>query len=106
MSDRESLPFHSDGCDALGLLCLRAARSGAQNALVSSAAVHNAVMERRPDLVERLYRTISSISGRSRPPVTSRTRRSRSRPGAGAGSACATTAAISNPRSASRTFPS
>lgn len=54
---RERLPFHSDGSDVLGLLCLRAARSGARNALVSSAAVHNAVLERRPDLVERLYRT-------------------------------------------------
>lgn len=54
---RESLPFHSDGSDVLGLLCLRAARSGGRSALVSSAAVHNAVLERRPDLVERLYRT-------------------------------------------------
>lgn len=54
---RANLPFHTDGSDVLGLLCLRAARSGARNAVVSSAAVHNAVLARRPDLVERLYRT-------------------------------------------------
>ncbi|WP_157987233.1 TauD/TfdA family dioxygenase [Streptomyces atratus] len=54
---RARLPFHTDGSDALGLLCLRAARSGARTAVVSSAAVYNAVLARRPDLVERLYRT-------------------------------------------------
>lgn len=54
---REPLPFHTDGSDVLGLLCLRAARSGARISLVSSAAVYNAVLARRPDLIERLYRT-------------------------------------------------
>ncbi|WP_406383826.1 TauD/TfdA family dioxygenase [Streptomyces sp. NBC_01618] len=54
---RARLPFHTDGSDVLGLLCLRAARSGARTAVVSSAAVHNAVLARRPDLVDRLYRT-------------------------------------------------
>ncbi|MGW5202618.1 TauD/TfdA family dioxygenase [Streptomyces spiralis] len=53
---RETLPFHTDGSDVLGLLCLRAARRGARISLVSSAAVHNALLARRPDLVERLYR--------------------------------------------------
>ncbi|MFF3935813.1 TauD/TfdA family dioxygenase [Streptomyces phaeofaciens] len=54
---RAELPFHTDGSDVLGLLCLRAARAGARTSLVSSAAVYNAVLARRPDLVERLYRT-------------------------------------------------
>ncbi|MEV6748010.1 TauD/TfdA family dioxygenase [Streptomyces sp. NPDC051080] len=54
---RARLPFHTDGSDVLGLLCLRAARTGARTAVVSSAAVYNAVLARRPDLVERLYRT-------------------------------------------------
>ncbi|MFF8913308.1 TauD/TfdA family dioxygenase [Streptomyces sp. NPDC015032] len=54
---RARLPFHTDGSDVLGLLCLRAARTGARTALVSSAAVYNAVLKRRPKLVERLYRT-------------------------------------------------
>ncbi|MER6975621.1 TauD/TfdA family dioxygenase [Streptomyces carpinensis] len=54
---RERLPFHTDGSDALGLLCLRTARRGARTSVVSSAAVYNAVLARRPDLVERLYRS-------------------------------------------------
>ncbi|OIJ88351.1 TauD/TfdA family dioxygenase [Streptomyces colonosanans] len=54
---RAGLPFHTDGSDVLGLLCLRAARSGARITVVSSAAVYNDVLARRPDLVERLYRT-------------------------------------------------
>ncbi|MFF9510078.1 TauD/TfdA family dioxygenase [Streptomyces sp. NPDC014724] len=53
---RARLPFHTDGSDALGLLCLQAARSGARTSVVSSAAVCNAVLARRPDLLERLYR--------------------------------------------------
>ncbi|WP_328376892.1 TauD/TfdA family dioxygenase [Streptomyces sp. NBC_01020] len=53
---RGRLPFHTDTADVLALLCLRPARSGAQLSLVSSAAVHNRVLARRPDLVERLYR--------------------------------------------------
>ncbi|MEE1773143.1 TauD/TfdA family dioxygenase [Streptomyces sp. JV185] len=56
---RARLPFHTDASDVLGLLCLRAARTGARTAVVSSAALHNAVLARRPDLVERLYRTYS-----------------------------------------------
>ncbi|WHX15651.1 TauD/TfdA family dioxygenase [Streptomyces malaysiensis subsp. malaysiensis] len=54
---RARLPFHTDGSDVLGLLCLRAARSGARVTVASSAAVYNAVLARRPELVERLYRT-------------------------------------------------
>ncbi|MFE4422159.1 TauD/TfdA family dioxygenase [Streptomyces sp. NPDC056817] len=54
---RARLPFHTDGSDVLGLLCLRAARSGARLTVVGSAAVYNAVLARRPELVERLYRT-------------------------------------------------
>jgi hypothetical protein len=51
------LPFHTDGSDVLGLLGLRAACSGGRISMVSSAAVYNALLARRPDLVERLYRT-------------------------------------------------
>ncbi|WP_328326361.1 MULTISPECIES: TauD/TfdA family dioxygenase [unclassified Streptomyces] len=52
---RGRLPFHTDPSDVLALLCLRPARSGAQMSLVSSTAVHNRVLARRPDLVDRLY---------------------------------------------------
>lgn len=54
---RAGVPFHTDESDLLGLLCLRPARSGAVTSLVSSAAVHNALADLRPDLVDRLYRT-------------------------------------------------
>ncbi|MFF4352869.1 TauD/TfdA family dioxygenase [Streptomyces sp. NPDC001530] len=54
---RAALPFHTDAADLLALLCLRAARSGGRTSLVSSAAVHDAVLKFRPDLAERLRRT-------------------------------------------------
>ncbi|BBK44645.1 hypothetical protein STVA_46650 [Allostella vacuolata] len=50
--------FHIDGsaCDIVALMCLRAAKSGGASRIVSVAALHNALLERRPDLVEVLYR--------------------------------------------------
>ncbi|VTU18243.1 Taurine catabolism dioxygenase TauD, TfdA family [Variovorax sp. PBS-H4] len=50
-----ALRFHMDRCDLLGLLCVREARSGGLSMAVSSAAVHNEVLRRRPDLMETLY---------------------------------------------------
>jgi hypothetical protein len=51
-----SQPFHSDACDVVGLICLRAARSGGASRIASMAAVHDTMLRRRPDLVEVLYR--------------------------------------------------
>jgi hypothetical protein len=42
--------------DVIGLLVLRTARCGGESALVSGPAVHNVILEERPDLLERLYR--------------------------------------------------
>jgi len=53
-SERQN--FHIDRCDVVALLCLRRAMSGGLSAIVSSMAVHNVMAERRPDLLERLYR--------------------------------------------------
>jgi hypothetical protein len=39
----------------VGLLCLRAARRGGASRIVSSSSVHNELLRRRPDLIERLY---------------------------------------------------
>ncbi len=50
-----ALRFHTDRCDAVGLLCVRQAKSGGVSKLCSSPAVHNAMLARRPDLVEALY---------------------------------------------------
>lgn len=48
--------FHTDSCDIVGLLCLKSARSGGLSSLTSSMSVYNAMCERHPDLVERLFK--------------------------------------------------
>lgn len=50
------LPFHTDGADVVGLLCLQTAKSGGLSSIASSVAIHNAMLESRPDLLARLYR--------------------------------------------------
>ena len=52
---RKKLSFHSDRCDIIGFLCLQQAKAGGENDLVSSAAIHNALLESDPELLERLY---------------------------------------------------
>src|SRR5580658_2004856 len=52
----EGQKFHIDRCDVVALLCLRRAQSGGLSTIVSSMAVHNVMAQRRPDLLERLYR--------------------------------------------------
>ena len=47
--------MHSDNCDVVALMCVRAARSGGISRIVSAAAVHNTLLETRPDLLEALY---------------------------------------------------
>jgi hypothetical protein len=51
----DSLPFHADRCDVVGLLCVRKAKSGGLSRIVSAAAIHNEVLRRRPDLIEVFY---------------------------------------------------
>ncbi len=47
---RAAQPFHTDGSDVVGLLCLQPAAHGGASSIVSSWAVYNAMRERRPDL--------------------------------------------------------
>jgi hypothetical protein len=47
--------MHSDNCDVVSLMCVRAARSGGVSRIVSAAAVHNRLLETRPELLEALY---------------------------------------------------
>jgi len=49
------IAWHCDLADAVGLLCLRAARHGGASRIASSASVYNELLRRRPDLVARLY---------------------------------------------------
>jgi hypothetical protein len=51
-----ALRFHTDRTDVVGLLCVRQARAGGVSRLASSAAVHNEMLKRRPDLADVLYR--------------------------------------------------
>ncbi len=52
----EELSYHVDFADLIGLLCLHPAKTGGQSTIVSSIAIHNEVMRRRPDLLKILYR--------------------------------------------------
>jgi Taurine catabolism dioxygenase TauD, TfdA family len=49
------LRFHTDRADVVGLLCVRQARSGGVSKIVSSAAINNAILARRPDLHALLH---------------------------------------------------
>ncbi len=53
-----ALRHHTDRCDVVGLLCVRQARTGGVSTLASSPAVHNAMLERRPDLAAALYQPV------------------------------------------------
>lgn len=48
------LPFHTDGADWAGLMCLGTAAEGGLSVIASAIAVHNAVLAERPDLYEVL----------------------------------------------------
>jgi hypothetical protein len=47
--------FHTDGCDIVGLLCLRPAMAGGLSSLTSSMSIYNRMASERPDLVRRLF---------------------------------------------------
>ena len=49
------IEFHMDPADVVGLLCLRGALEGGSSRIVSSLALHNVILEERPDLLEVLY---------------------------------------------------
>jgi hypothetical protein len=54
VTNRE-LRFHTDRCDVVALFCIRQALRGGVSKLCSSPAVHNAMLQRRPDLAATLY---------------------------------------------------
>jgi hypothetical protein len=51
-----ALPFHTDSSDIVGLLCIRPALRGGESTIVSTTAVHDEIVRRRPDLAEVMYR--------------------------------------------------
>ena len=49
------LRYHTDRTDVVALLCARQAAIGGDSRIVSAVAIHNAMLERRPDLLALLY---------------------------------------------------
>lgn len=50
-----ALDFHTDGSDIVGLMCLHEAKSGGLSLIANAVAIHNHMVETRPDLAEALY---------------------------------------------------
>jgi hypothetical protein len=57
---RERQTHHTDSCDVVGLLCLRAAKSGGLSNLVSSTTIFNEMRRRRPALLSVLLDRIET----------------------------------------------
>ncbi len=49
------LRFHTDRCDVVSLLCVRQASKGGHSKIASAVAIHNTMLERRPDLLDELF---------------------------------------------------
>lgn len=49
------LPYHTDNCDIVALLCLRQGISGGSSSLVSSVTVHNEILANHPEYLGMLY---------------------------------------------------
>lgn len=52
---RQSLPYHNDAMDIVGLLCVHPARVGGTSRIVSSTTLHNILLQQRPDLLQLAY---------------------------------------------------
>ena len=48
-------PYHSDGSDLVGLLCLQKAKSGGASTVANAVAVHNDLVRESPELAAALY---------------------------------------------------
>jgi Taurine catabolism dioxygenase TauD, TfdA family len=49
------LPYHTDGCDLVGLLCRRRGIAGGLSSIVSSVTVHNEILAHHPEYLGLLY---------------------------------------------------
>lgn len=57
-----SLDYHSDSSDVVALYCVRPAMQGGTSTIVSAVAVHDAVVQSRPDLAPLLFEPWSQAS--------------------------------------------
>lgn len=67
-TSNQELSLHSDAADVTALFFLRDAREGGTSRIASSAAVHNEILRRRPDLMELLYEPMT-VSWQSNQPL-------------------------------------
>ena len=51
-----ALPFHCDGSDLVGLLCLQNGIEGGLSAVANSVAIHNLLVKESPELAAELYK--------------------------------------------------
>ncbi len=64
------LTYHCDAADVTGLFCLHPAMRGGLSRIVSSAAIHDELLRRRPDVLSALYEPIWwSMQGNELPGV-------------------------------------
>ena len=54
----DKLPFHSDSCDVVGLLCLHHSKSGGASTVVSTIQIYNEMLAREPEFVRALAEPI------------------------------------------------
>src|SRR3989338_7587593 len=52
---KDPLPFHTDRCDVVALLCLKKSKIGGESRVVSAVAIHNEILRTHPDLLAELY---------------------------------------------------
>lgn len=52
---RIAFPYHSDGSDLVGLMCLQKARSGGTSTVANAVAIHNDLVREAPELAAALY---------------------------------------------------
>ncbi|MDD9946595.1 MAG: TauD/TfdA family dioxygenase [Myxococcales bacterium] len=49
------LPYHSDGSDLVGLMCLQTGAEGGESMVCNALAIHNDMVRQSPELAEALY---------------------------------------------------
>jgi hypothetical protein len=63
-----ALPFHCDGSDLVGLMCLDNGLAGGLSAVANSVRIHNQLVRERPDLAAALYEPLPyDYRGEQRP---------------------------------------
>ncbi len=55
-SSNKLLPFHTDGADYVGLLCLAEAAEGGRSLIASAAAIYNEILRTHPEHLDALFR--------------------------------------------------